>query len=75
MGIETTKDLTDRMKTNGVKLFAVGTSDRLHRMYKAELDELSSKPSKTHQIIVDLHKNSFSKAQAERFAKEICKTE
>ena len=74
-GVEITKELTDRLKTNGVKLFAVGTPDRQHRLYKAELDELSSKPSKTHQLIVDLNKNSFTKDQVEQFAKKICKTE
>ena len=74
-GIEITKELTDKLKTNGVELFAVGTFNRQHRLNKAELDELSSKPSKTHQLIVDLDKNSFTEDQVEQFAKEICKTE
>ena len=74
LGIETTKKLTDGMKTKGFRFFTVGTSDRLHRFFKAELDELASKPRETHQLIVDLDKNSFTKDQVERLAKEICTT-
>lgn len=75
LGIDFTKMLSGNMKTKGFKLFAVGTSDRLHRMYKAELDELVSKPTKTHQLFVNFNKNSATKDQLERFAKEICKAE
>ena len=63
------------MKTKGFKLFAVGTSDRLHRLNNAELDELVSKPTETHQLFVNFSKNSASKDKVERFAKEICNAE
>ena len=68
-GIEITKESTDRLKANSVKLFSVGTSNRVNQ---PELDELSSKPNDKHQLVVDLKKASFTKEQVERFAKEIC---
>ena len=71
-GIEIVKEYTDRLKTKNVKFFSVGTSARVN---KPELDELASKPSDIHQLIVDLKKNSFTKDQVERLAKEICKVE
>ena len=71
-GIEITKELTDRMKANHVKLFSVGASARVN---KPELDEMVSKPSDTHELIVDLKTNSFSKDQVEQFSKKICKSE
>ena len=72
LGIEFTKKLADTLKRTGVKFFTVGTSDRV---YQAEVDELSSKPSKTHQLLRDLTKGSFTKDEVRQFAEEICKTE
>ena len=43
---------------------SVGTSDRV---YKAEVDELSSEPSKTHELLKDLAKGPFSKDELEQF--------
>ena len=60
------------MKANHVKLFSVGTSVLVN---KPELDEMVSKPSDTHELIVDLKKNSFSKDQVEQFSKKIFKSE
>jgi len=71
-GVEITKELAGRLKRQGVKFFAVGTS---RRVYKDELDELSSKPSESHQLMVDIKKNPFTKEQVEQFTKKICKTE
>lgn len=72
LGIEFTKKLADTLKRTGVKFFTVGTSDRV---YQAEVDELASKPSKTHQLLRDLAKGSFTKDEVRKFAKEICKKE
>ena len=71
-GIEITKELTDQLKTSKVQFFSVGTS---HRVNKPELNNLSSKPSGTHQLIVDLKKDHFTKSQVEQLAKRICKNE
>ena len=68
LGIQNTKELTDRLKTNNIKLFSVGSSDRLNRLNKPELEMMASKPSEIHQLIVD----SFSKHQVEQFSKKIC---
>ena len=72
LGIDFTKKLADNLKKTDVKVFSVGTSDRV---YKDEVDELSSKPRKTHELLKDLAKGSFSKDELEKFAKEICKHE
>lgn len=72
LGIDFTKKLADTLKKTDVKVFSVGTSDHV---YKAEVDELSSKPSKSHQLLGDLAKGSFSKDEVQKFAKEICKKE
>jgi len=72
LGIDFTKKLADNLKKTDVKVFSVGTSDRV---YKAEVDELSSEPNKSHELLKDLAKGSFSKDEVEKFAKEICKHE
>ena len=72
LGIDFTKKLADNLKKTDMKVFSVGPSDRV---YKAEMDVLSSKPSKTHELLKDLAKGSFSKDELEKFAKEICKHE
>lgn len=72
LGIDFTKKLADTLKKTDVKVFSVGTSDHV---YKAEVDELSSKPSKSHQLLGDLAKGFFSKDEVQKFAKEICKKE
>ena len=72
LGIDFTRKLVNNLKTTNVKVFSVGTSDRV---YKAEVDELSSEPSKTHELLKDLAKGSFTKDELEQFAKEICKSE
>ena len=41
---------------------SVGTSDRV---YKAEVDVLSSEPSKTHELLKDLAKGPFSTDELE----------
>ena len=71
-GIEVTKELTERLKRIGARLFSVGTSDRI---YKAELDELASKPKATHELIIDFKKYQATKDQVEQFAKVICEPE
>ena len=71
-GIEITKELTERLKRIGVQLYSVGTSDKIN---KAELDELASKPTLKHQLIIDLRKYQTTKDQVEQFAKEICESE
>ena len=48
----------------------MGTSKRVN---KPELDEISSQPVDTHELVVDLKNRSFTKAQVERLAKDICK--
>ena len=72
LGIDFTKRLADNLKKTDVKVFSVGTSDRV---YKAEVDELSSEPNETHELLKDLAKGSFSKDELEKFVKEICKHE
>ena len=72
LGIEFTKKLADQLKSTGFELFSVGTSDLI---YKTEMDELVSKPSKSHELLRDLKKNYFTKDEVEQFAKEICKKE
>ena len=72
LGIDFTRKLANNLKKTDVKVFSVGTSDRV---YKAEVDELSSEPTKTHEVFKDLAKGSFSKDELEQFAKEICKNE
>ena len=72
LGIDFTRKLANTLKKTNVKVFSVGTSDRV---YKAEVDELSSEPSKTHELLKDLAKGSFTKDELEQFAKEICKNE
>ena len=72
LGIDFTRKLADNLKKTDVKVFSVGTSDRV---YKAEMEELSSEPRKTHEIFEDLAKGSVSKDKLEQFAKEICKNE
>ncbi|KAJ7394354.1 hypothetical protein OS493_000160 [Desmophyllum pertusum] len=69
LGIEFTKKLAGTLKRTGVNVFSVGTSGRV---YKAELDELVSKPSEAHQLTRDLTKGAFTKDEVKRFAKEIC---
>lgn len=70
-GVEFTRDnaaaLHDKL---GVQLFSVGISGRVN---KAELDELASKPRKTHQLFMNFPTKPFSKEQVEHFAKQICK--
>lgn len=68
-GIEITKESTDRLKANNVKLFSVATTNLVN---KPELDELTSKPIDRHRLMVDLKKTPFTKEQVGRFAKEIC---
>ena len=60
------------MERKGFELFAVGTSDRLHGLYKAELDELVSKPSESHELIVDFDKSSYNEDQVKQLAEKIC---
>ena len=72
LGIDFTRKLANNLKKTNVKVFSVGTSDRV---YKAEVDELSSEPSKTHELLKDLAKGSLTKDELEQFAKEICKNE
>lgn len=71
-GVEFTRDSAATLTAKGVKLFSVAISDDVDQ---AELDELASKPRKTHQLITALPEKSFSKEQVERFAKQICKNE
>ena len=69
-GFEYTKELTDQLKQSRVQFFSVGTSKQVN---KPELDEISSPPVDIHELIVDLKNRSFTKAQVERLAKDICK--
>ena len=69
-GFEYTKELTDQLKQSRIQFFSVGTSKRVN---KPELDEISSQPVDTHELIVDLKNRSFTEAQVERLAKDICK--
>lgn len=71
-GIEITKELAERLKRIGVRLYSVGTSDKI---YKAQLDGLASKPTSKHELIIDLRKYQTTKDQVEQFAKEICESE
>ena len=71
-GIELTKKLADNLKGIGCEIFSVGTSDRI---YKNEIEELVSKPSRSHELLRDFKKNYFTKDEVEQFAKEICKKE
>ena len=70
LGFEYTKELTDQLKQSRIQFFSVGTSKRVN---KPELDEISSQPVDIHKRIVDLKNRSFTKAQVERLAKDICK--
>ena len=70
LGFEETKELTDQLKQRRIQFFSVGTSKRVN---KPELDEISSQPVDIHKLIVDLKNRSFTKAQVERLAKDICK--
>ena len=47
----------------------MGTSKRVN---KPELDEMSSGQVDIHKLIVDFKNRSFTKAQVERLAKDIC---
>ncbi|CAH3027330.1 unnamed protein product, partial [Porites evermanni] len=69
-GFEYTNELTDQLKQSRVQFFSVGTSKQVN---KPELDEISSQPVDIHELIVDLKNRSFTKAQVERLAKDICK--
>ena len=70
LGFEKTKELTDQLKQRRIQFFSVGTSKRVN---KPELDEISSQPVDTNELVVDLKNRSFTKAQVERLAKDICK--
>ena len=70
LGFEETKELTDQLKQSRIQFFSVGTSKRVN---KPELDEISSQPLDTHELVVDLKNRSYTKAQVERLAKDICK--
>ena len=71
LGFEKTKELTDQLKQRRIQFFSVGTSKRVN---KPELEEISSQPVDTHElVVVDLKNRSFTKAQVERLAKDICK--
>ena len=52
----------------------MGTSDRI---YKNEIviEELVTKPSRSHELLRDFKKSYFTKDKVEHFAKEICKKE
>ena len=71
-GVIFTRDNVATLKRKGVKLFSVGISDHVD---KAELDELASKPRKSHQLMVELAGKNFTKKQIQDFAKQICKNE
>ncbi|XP_068717091.1 cartilage matrix protein-like [Montipora capricornis] len=68
-GIEITRWLTKPLKNNGVKFFSVGIANRVNR---DELNEVTSQPIETHQLIRDISKSSFTKWQVDTFAREIC---
>lgn len=68
-GIEITRWLTKPLKNNGVKFFSVGIANRVNR---DELNEVTSQPIETHQLIRDISKRSFTKWQVDTFAREIC---
>ena len=70
LGFEETKELTDQLKQRRIQFFSVGTSKRVN---KPELDEISSQPVDSHELVVDLKNRSLTKAQVERLAKDICK--
>ena len=71
-GVEFTKASADTLTRRGIKLFSVGISGH---MDEAELDELASKPRKSHKLNIETPGKFFTKEQVEHFAKEICKHE
>ena len=71
-GVEFTRKSANTLTTRGINLFSVGISDHVD---KDELDELASKPRKSHQLVIDVPGKFFTKEQVERFAKEICKSD
>jgi len=71
-GVEFTKASADTLTRRGIKLFSVGISGHID---EAELDELASKPRKSHKLNIEIPGKFFSKDQVVHFAKEICKHE
>ena len=69
-GIEITRDLTKALKNHGVEFFSIGTSDRVN---KDELNELTSLPIETHQLLKRIEISPFTIGEIEEFAMEICK--
>ncbi|XP_029194736.2 transmembrane cell adhesion receptor mua-3-like isoform X2 [Acropora millepora] len=69
-GIEITRDLTEALKNRGVEFFSIGASDRVN---KDELNELTSLPIETHQLVKSIDIRPFTIGEIKKFAMEICK--
>lgn len=69
-GIEITRDLTEVLKNRGVEFFSIGASDRVN---KDELNELTSLPIETHQLVKSIDITPFTIGEIKKFAMEICK--
>ena len=69
-GIEITRDLTEVLKNRGVEFFSIGASDRVN---KDELNELTSLPIETHQLVKSIDIRPFTIGEIKKFAMEICR--
>ncbi|XP_067043108.1 cartilage matrix protein-like isoform X2 [Acropora muricata] len=68
-GIDITRDLTEVLKNRGVEFFCIGASDRVN---KDELNELTSLPIETHQLVKSIDIGPFTIGEIKKFAMEIC---